>query len=132
MKVVDPVGHVLPAYQFGRFFSSPPKLEEGLMKHKKVRESRSEYLVTVPCVWIEGDSPTPSTHRITAWEAPINILFAEVFGKARNAPEVMSTNNVLSNKALEVENSSADRDACVRQACGQRRSYLHWFGTWTK
>ena len=77
------------------------------MKHKKVRESRSEYLVTVPCVWIEGDSPMPSTHRITAWEAPINILFAEVFGRARNAPEVVSKNKVLSNKALEVENSSA-------------------------
>jgi hypothetical protein len=132
MKVVDSVGHLLPAYQFGRFFSSPAKLEEGLMKHKKVGQSRSEYLVTVPRVWIEGDSPMPSTHQITAWEAPINILLAEVFGKARNASEAMRIDNALSTKALEVENSSVDRDARVRHACVQRRSYLHWFGKWTK
>jgi hypothetical protein len=132
MKVVDSVGHLLPAYQFGRFFSSPAELEEGLMKHKKVRESRSEYLVTVPRVWMEGDSPTPSTHQITVWEAPINILFAEVFGKARNAPEAMRIDNTLSTKALEIENSSVDRDARIRQACAQRRPYLHWFGKWTK
>ena len=132
MKVVDSVGHLLPAYQFGRFFSSPAKLEEGLMKHKKVGQSRSEYLVTVPRVWIEGDSPMPSTHQITAWEAPINILLAEVFGKARNASEAMRIDNALSTKALEVENSSVDRNARIRQACAQRRTYLHWFGNWTK
>jgi hypothetical protein len=103
MKVVDSVGHLLPAYQFGRFFSSPAKLEEGLMKHKKVGESRSEYLMTVPCVWIEGDSPMPSTHQITAWEAPINILFAEVFGKARNASEAMRIDNALSTRRWKLK-----------------------------
>ena len=98
------------------------------MKHKK--ESRSEYLVTVPCVWIEGDSPMPSTHRITAWEAPINILFAEVFGKAKNASEAVTIDNVLSTKALVGENSSAHCDARVQQGCTQRRPYQHWFGKW--
>ena len=132
MKVVDSLGHLLPAYQLGRFFSSPAKLEEGLMKHKKVGQSRSEYLVTVPRGWIEGDSPMPSRHQITAWEVPINILLAEVFGKVRNTSEAMRINNALSTKALEVENSSVDRDAQIRQACAQRRPYLHWCGKWTK
>ena len=100
------------------------------MRHKKVGESRSEYLLTVPSVWIEESLPMPSTHRITAWEAPINILFAEVFGKAENASEAVTIENLLSTKALESENSSADRDARVQQACTERRPYHHRFGKW--
>jgi hypothetical protein len=73
------------------------------MRHKKVGESRSEYLLTVPSVWTEESSPMPSTHRITAWEAPINILFAEVFGKAENASEAVTIENLLRTKALEGE-----------------------------
>lgn len=45
----------------------------------------------------------PSTHQITAWEAPINILFAEVFGKARNASEAMRIDNALSTRRWKLK-----------------------------
>ena len=100
------------------------------MRHKRVGESRSEYLLTVPRVWTEESSPMPSTHRITAWEAPINILFFEVFGKAETASEAVTMENLRSAKAVESENSPADRDVRVQQACRQRRPYHHRFGKW--
>ena len=102
------------------------------MRHKNVGESQNEYLLTVPSVWTEGSSPMPGTHRITSWEAPINILLAQVFDKAKNVPEALPIDNALSTKALEVENSFADGDARVQQACTQRRPHQHWFGKWTK
>jgi len=73
------------------------------------RQRQSDYLVTVPSVWIEGDSPTPSTHVVKAWTPPVNIVLAILFGRERDISQPDSIVNKLSGKALEVEDSSTSQ-----------------------
>ena len=72
-------------------------------------QRQSDYLVTVPSVWLEGDSPTASTHVVKAWTPPVNIVLAILFGKERDISQPDSIVNKLSGKALEVEDSSTSQ-----------------------
>ena len=72
-------------------------------------QRQSDYLVTVPSVWLEGDSPTPSTHVVKAWAPPVNIVLAILFGRRRDISQPDSIVNKLSGKALEVEDSSTSQ-----------------------
>jgi hypothetical protein len=73
------------------------------------RQRQSDYLVTVPSVWLEGDSPMPSTHVVKAWVPPANIVFTILFGRERDLSQPDSIVNKLSGKASEVEDSSTSK-----------------------
>ena len=73
------------------------------------RQRQSDYLVTVPSVWLEGDLPMPSTHVVKAWVPPTNIVFAILFGRERDLSQPDSIANKLSGEALEVEDSSTSQ-----------------------
>jgi hypothetical protein len=78
---------------------------------------RSDYLLTVPTVWIERSSPTPSTHVITSFEPPVNDLLSLFSDKERDESHAVTIINKLSGKALEVEGLSNNQ--------GARFSWLH-------
>jgi len=83
--------------------------ERNFMSSIRRRQRQSDYLVTVPSVWLEGDSPTPSTHVVKAWTPPVNIVLAILFGRERDISQPDSIVNKLSGKALEVEDSSTSQ-----------------------
>ena len=65
------------------------------------RQRQSDYLVTVPSVWLEGDSPMPSTHVVKAWVPPTNIVFAILFGRERDLSQPDNIVNKLTDGASE-------------------------------
>jgi hypothetical protein len=54
------------------------------MSSEYMGRRRSDYLLTVPTVWIKGSSLTPSTHVITSFEPPVKDLLSLLFDKERN------------------------------------------------
>jgi hypothetical protein len=81
--------------------------ERNFMSSIRTRQRQSDYLVTVPSVWLEGDSPTPSTHVVKAWAPPVNIVLAILFGRRRDISQPDSIVNKLSGKALELEDPTS-------------------------
>jgi hypothetical protein len=81
--------------------------ERNFMNSITTLQRQSDNLVTVPSVWLEGDSATPSTHVVKAWAPPVNIVLAIFFGRGRDKAD--SIVNKLSGKALEVEDSSTSQ-----------------------
>jgi len=102
------------------------------MSPKFQERGRGDYLLTVPTVWIEGSSPTPSTHVITSFEPPLNDLLSLLFGKKRDESHAVTIINKLSGKALEVENSSSNPGARLQQVTRDGAANQRWFVKRTK
>lgn len=93
---------------------------------------RSDFHMTGPGVWFDGNSAMPSTDLITERGSPINTLLAHFFGTGRNASQSVIIINKLSGKALEVENSSANHGARIQQFMQNGKSNQRWSVKCTK
>ena len=86
------------------------------MNHGNIREAHSDYLVTVPSVWVEESSSMPSTDFITATGSPIHTLLAYFFGTERNTSRSVNFMvNFHSGQVLDVANNSLKNYAPVQQ-----------------
>src|SRR6476619_2770896 len=97
------------------------------MSPEYMGKHRSDYLLTVPTVWIEGSSSTPSTHVITSWEPPVNDLLYLLFDKKRDESRAVTIINKLSGKALEVEGLSNNQGARLQQVTRDGAANQRWF-----
>ena len=81
---VELLSTVTPQILAPIFRTARQSAERNFMSSIRRRQRQSDYLVTVPSVWLEGDSPTPSTHVVKAWTPPVNIVLAILFGRERD------------------------------------------------
>jgi hypothetical protein len=106
--------------------------EKNVMSSEYMGRRRSDYLLTLPTVWIEGSSPTPSTHVITSFEPPVNDLLSSLFDKRRDESRPMTIINKLSGKALQVEGLSNNQGARIQQVTRNDAANQRWFVKRTK
>jgi hypothetical protein len=102
------------------------------MSREYMVRRRSDFHLTGPSVWLDGNSAMPSTDLITARGSPINTLLAHFFSTGRNASQSVIIVNKLSGKALEVENSSSNHGARIQQFTRNGTSNQRWFVKCTK
>jgi hypothetical protein len=102
------------------------------MSPENMGRRRSDYLLTVPTVWIEGSSPTPSTHVITSFEPPVNDLLSLFCDKKRDESHAVTIINKLSGKALEVEGLSNNQGARIQLVTLNGAASQRWFVKRTK